>query len=194
MARLLPKFLTECQMVALVRAPDRVSPEGLRDRAVLAMLCATAVRASELCGLAVRDVLPTRLFVAAGKGNTQRWVPLSDPVYRAVQAYLARYPARPSERLFRTGPGRALTRRRLHKLVCRYQRALGLPATGVHLLRHSAATRLVNRGMRLHSVRVLLGHVHLATTAIYLGTATDALVAEYRRVTSGGAHRAEGRP
>ena len=191
MSRLLPRFLTERQMADLVRAPNHFVPEGLRDRAILAMLCACGLRASELCGLIVRDVLPTRLFVSAGKGNTQRWVPLSDKVYQAVQVYLARYPARPGEPLFRTGPGRPLTRRRLHKLVSRYQRALSLPATGVHLLRHSAATRLVNRGMRLHSVRVLLGHVHLATTAIYLGTATDALVAEYRRVTSGESTPAE---
>lgn len=184
MSRTLPTFLTQAQMIALVRAPDLASPEGSRDRAILAILCATGLRASELCGLLRSDVGPTQLFVRSGKGGTQRWVPLSDPAYRACQNYLAQYPARSNESLFRTGPGQPMTRRRLHKIVSRYERACQLPS-GVHLLRHSAATRLVNLGMRLHTVRVLLGHVNLATTAIYLATATDALVAEYRRVTTG---------
>lgn len=180
MIRRLPKFLTEAQMIAIVRAPDPSSPEGLRDRAVLAMFCATAVRASELCALMPGDVTPSLVFVRRGKFGHQRFVPLSPAAFRALQAYLARYPAEPGVPLFRTGPGRGITRRRLHKIVDRYALALRLPR-GVHTLRSSAATRFINRGIGINTVRVLLGHARLATTAGYLATATDALVAEYRR-------------
>ena len=119
MKRLLPKFLTEAQMVSLVLAPDISSSEGLRDRAVLAVLCACGLRASELCGLQVRDVTATLVFVRHGKFGHQRYVPISPAAVRAVRAYLAAYPAARDEALFRTGPGRPLTRRRLHKLVVR---------------------------------------------------------------------------
>ena len=180
MARLLPKFLSEPQMIALALAPDLASREGPRDRAVLAILCACGLRASELCDLRVRDVGPELVFVRDGKFGHQRLVPVSAAAYRAVRAYLAVYPAGADEPLFRTGPGRPLTRRRLHKIVDRYALALRLPR-GVHILRHSAATRWLNRGVNLQYVRAMLGHVRLSTTAGYLGVATDALVSEYRR-------------
>jgi len=97
-----------------------------------------------------------------------------------VAAYLAAYPARADEPVFRTAPGHGLSRRRLHKIVDRYALVLRLPR-GVHTLRHSAATRWLNRGMSLRSVQVILGHARIATTTGYLGIATDALVAEYQR-------------
>jgi integrase/recombinase XerD len=189
--RKLPKYLNEAQMIALVRAPNLFSPEGLRDRAILAMLCATGLRASELCGLMPGDVMPDLVFVRAGKFGHQRYVPISPAAHRALGAYLLRHPAKPGVPLFRTGPGRGLTRRRLHKIVDRYCLALRLPR-GVHTLRHSAATRWLNSGINLQFVRAMLGHVRLTTTAVYLGVATDALVAEYRRclVPTPGASRA----
>ena len=185
MARLLPKFLTEAQMVSLVLAPDLASPEGLRDRAALAILCACGLRASELCDLRVRDVGPELVFVRHGKFGHQRMVPVSPAAYRAVRAYLAAYPAGADEPLFRTGPRRPVTRRQLHKIVDRYALALRLPR-GVHTLRHSAATRWLNRGVNLQFVRAMLGHVRITTTAGYLGVATDALVSEYRRCLASG--------
>lgn len=186
MVRSLPKFLTEAQMVALVQAPDPFSREGLRDRALLAMLCATGLRASELCALMPGDVKPDLVFVRAGKFGHQRYVPLSPAAYQALNAYLKRYPAERGVPLFRTGPGRPLTRRRLHKIVDRYCLALRI-SRGVHTLRSSAATRWLNRGIGINSVRVMLGHARIATTAIYLGVATNALIAEYRRCLVPGA-------
>lgn len=180
MQRKLPQFLTESQMIALVHAPDITTREGPRDRAALAVLCACGLRASELCGLRVCDVSPTLVFVRVGKFGAQRFVPISPAAFRAVRAYLAVYPARADEPLFRTAPGHGLSRRRLHKLVDRYALALRLPR-GVHTLRHSAATRWVNRGVNINLVRAMLGHVRISTTSGYLGTATDAMVAEYQR-------------
>jgi integrase/recombinase XerD len=186
MVRRLPKFLTEAQMIALVRAPNLFSPEGLRDRAILAMLCATGLRASEICALMPGDVMPDLVFVRAGKFGHQRFVPLSPAAHRALGAYLLRYPAEPGVSLFRTGPGRPLTRRRLHKIVDQYCLQLRLPR-GVHTLRSSAATRWLDRGIGINTVRVLLGHVRLGTTTRYLGVATNALKAEYRRCLVPGA-------
>jgi site-specific recombinase XerD len=182
--RRLPKFHSEADMIALALAPDPATREGLRDRAALAVLCACGLRASELCSLRVRDVTATLVFVRKGKFNIQRYVPISPAAVRAVRTYLAAYPAAPDEALFRTGPGRPLTRRRLHKLVDRYATALRLPR-GVHILRHSAATRWLNRGVNLQFVRAMLGHVRIATTAIYTAVATDALVSEYLRCLAG---------
>lgn len=142
MTRTLPKFINESQMAALVTAPDLTSPEGLRDRAAMAVLCACGLRASELCGLRVRDVTPTLVFVRRGKFNRQRYVPISPAAVRAIRAYLAAYPATGDEPLFRTGPARPLTRRRLHKIVDRYALALRLPR-GVHTLRHYAESRIM---------------------------------------------------
>ena len=180
MSRRLPSFLTEHQMIALAKAPDPTSLKGIRDRAVLAVLLACGLRASELCQLVPRDVSQSLVFVRHGKFGHQRFVPISQRAHAAVSRYLAAHPAKSGAPLFRTLDGRPLTRRLLHKLVVGYSRSLGLPS-GVHLLRHSSATRWLNRGINLQSVRVMLGHVAISTTAIYLGTAAHALVAEYRR-------------
>jgi integrase/recombinase XerC len=168
-------------MIALVRAPDLAAPEGMRDRAALAVLCACALRASELCQLQVRDVGRELVFVRRGKFGHQRFVPISPAARRAVAAYLAAYPARADEPLFRTAPGHPMSRRRLHKMIDRYALALKLPR-GAHVLRHSAATRWLNRGMALVSVQACLGHARIATTTAYISIATNALVAEYQRV------------
>ena len=138
------------------------------------------MRASELCGLQLRDLKPTLVFVRRGKGGVQRWVPISTRCYAAIQGYLELSPAKPNAPVFRSLPsGRALTRRDLHKIVSSYQLELRLPR-GVHILRASAATRWLNRGLDLRDVQVMLGHAHLDTTAIYLGVATDQLVRTYQ--------------
>lgn len=180
MSRLLPKFLTEPQMITLAKAPDPSTLKGLRDRAILAVLLACGLRASELCLLQPRDLTPSLVLVRRGKFGHQRFVPISNKAYKAVSSYLSARPAQSADPLFRTVDGRPLTRRLLHKLIVGYSRPLGLPS-GCHVLRHSFATRALNRGVSLQSVRVMLGHVSIATTSIYLGTAAQALVAEYRR-------------
>jgi site-specific recombinase XerD len=120
------------------------------------------------------------VFVRVGKGGYQRYVPISAKAWAAVQAYLETHPAGSDEPLFRTGPNQPMTRRRLHKVVSQYERALEVPS-GLHLLRHSAATRWLNRGVNIKLVQAMLGHRLLSTTAIYLGVATDHMVNEYRR-------------
>ena len=126
--RTVPSFYTFSQMVLLCQSPDPDSATGCRDRAILALLCSTGLRASELCGLRVHDFKGDRLFVHRGKFGHQRWVPISKPASRALHRYLAEHP--PADRLgpvFRCVKGRGLTRRRLHKIVTGYWL---LPATG----------------------------------------------------------------
>lgn len=186
MNRKLPSFYTEPQMIALAKAPECRTRKGLRDRAILGLLCAAGLRASELCNLLVGDVSPVLVFVRRGKFGGQRYVPISRRCYAAIARYLANHPARANEPVFRTlETNRALTRRLLHKIVTRYSRRLGLVG-GVHTIRHGAATRWLNRGMNLQAVRVMLGHTRIATSAIYLGTATDQLVRDYQRCLEGG--------
>ena len=179
--RTVPSFYTFSQMVRLCQSPDPYSATGCRDRAILALLCSTGLRASELCGLRGHDFKGDRLFVHRGKFGHQRWVPISQPASRALHRYLVEHP--PADRLgpvFRCVNGRGLTRRRLHKIVTGYSRPLGLEG-GVHVLRSSAATRWLDQGVSLFHVQQALGHVRIATTARYLGAAVDGLVAAFRR-------------
>ena len=186
MNRTLPKFYTEAEMARLVLAPDLNSKTGARDRAILSLLCATGLRVSELCELRYCDWWGDKLLVNRGKAGTQRWVPVSLAAQQAIRAYLVVVPIkRIGHPLFRsTASGRGLTRRHLHKLVTGYSRQLRLRG-GVHTLRNSAATRWLNRGLGLHTVRAILGHAHLQTTGRYLGVATQAVVAEYQAKVEG---------
>ena len=180
MRRTLPRFYTLDQMIALATQPDRHSFTGIRDRAILGLACATGLRASELCSLTVGDVTPTLVHVQSGKGGHQRMVPLTEASWRAILRYRAIHPAQTHQPLFRTRDGRAFSRHRLYKLVRYYSRRAGLRGA-VHTIRHSIATLLVNQGLDLVRVKVLLGHVSLTSTQIYVSTATDELVRQYRR-------------
>lgn len=184
MRRTLPRFLTEAEMIAVATHPDPRTLVGARDRAILGVLCAAGLRVSELCQLLVGDVHDALVFVRRGKFGAQRWVPISRRCQAAIGRYLALQPAGAQEPLFRTHDGQALTRRCVHRIVAEHQVAVGVP-TGVHLMRSSAATRWLNRGLSLPRVQAILGHVNIATTALYLGVATDALTAEYQRAVDG---------
>ncbi len=180
MHRPLPRYLPEPHMQSLAQAPKSCKPAGLRDRAIILVVQSTGLRASEICGLLVRAVARDYVFVRRGKGGGDRYVPLTAAAYAAVLSYLDAFPAPPGAPLFRTVPNQPLTRRRLHKALAAYQRALGLP-TGVHLLRASFATLALDRDVNLRDLQVMLGHQHLATTALYLGVATRGLVRRYRQ-------------
>ena len=179
--RTLPSFYTHPQMVRLCQAPDRSSRIGLRDRALLSLLCSTGLRATELCKLQVLDLYPDRLLVRRGKFGHQRWVPVSPATRRAIDRYFTAHPPqRLASPVIRTQSGGVLSRRHLHKIVVGHARRVGLRGC-VHTLRHSAATHWLNSGVSLFSVKALLGHARLSTTAVYCGTAVDGLVAELGR-------------
>ncbi|HEY7116962.1 MAG TPA: site-specific tyrosine recombinase XerD [Tepidisphaeraceae bacterium] len=171
--RSLPKILSRAQVNQLIAAPDPKSMLFARDVAILELLYASGLRASELCDLKVRDV---NLHVGAvrvlGKGMKERVVPLGRAAKEAVERYLAecrpKLERSPNERLFLSRTGRAMERVGLWMLVERYGRKSGLlKSISPHVLRHCFASHLLGGGADLRVVQELLGHSDIATTQIY---------------------------
>jgi len=178
-----PHFFTEAQVRELRR--DDLFLHG-RDRAILEVLLATGLRASELLALNVEDIQDDRLLVRRGKGGKSRFVPLTRRARAALTPVLyqkSRYAAVFTNRLCYRGNkrgGQRLSRRGLHRIVKAYLRTVGLTGS-LHTFRSTAATRWLNAGVGLRSVQVMLGHADVSTTArSYLGVAVDGLVAELR--------------
>ena len=186
--QLLPKLLSLEEIDSLLAAPPAGTPLGLRDRAMLHLLFASGPRVSELCGLELRDIdLEMGVLRVLGKGNKQRLVPVGKAALAAVGEYLRTgrgllLKGRSSRFLFVTARGGRLTRQGFWKLIGRYGRlaAVSRPITP-HLLRHSFATHLLERGADLRSVQAMLGHADISTTQIY----THVLRSRLRQVVDG---------
>jgi integrase/recombinase XerD len=168
----LPRFLTLEEVHRLLEQPDTTRDLGIRDRAILELLYATGLRASELVALRLSDVDWDRgVLVCLGKGSRERLVPIG----RSAMEWLTRYlpvrqrwlGSRVSAWLFISPRGHALTRQALWKLVARYGRAAGLGRVMPHMLRHTFATHLLEHGADLRSVQMMLGHSDLSTTQVY---------------------------
>jgi len=173
-SRRLPVFLTVDEVEALLEAPKKTTPAGLRDRAMLHVLYATGLRVSELVGLSVNSVqLDAGYLIARGKGDKERLVPLGRRAVAELRAWLsagrsALLRGRGSRALFVGPRGTALTRQGVWKLLRRHALAAGIrKRLSPHKLRHSFATHLVERGADLRVVQAMLGHADLATTQIY---------------------------
>lgn len=171
----LPKALTVEDVSRLLDAPDRGSPLGIRDAALLEFLYATGCRVAEAVGVDVLDIdLENGSALVTGKGSKQRLVPLGRYAIAAIEAYLPlrielRGGARDPERLFLNARGRPLTRQGVWQIVRRLARAAGFEEARVspHVLRHSAATHMVEGGADLRSVQEILGHASISTTQVY---------------------------
>ncbi len=182
----LPHALSIEDVDALIAAPDASSPKGLRDRALLEVLYATGVRVSELVGLRVNDLRTDEGFIkVTGKGSKQRLVPIGDAAAGWLRQYLAT--ARPALTHGRETPwvfvnargGGRLTRLGFWKLLKTYGRRAGVRGRlSPHVLRHSFATHLLERGADLRAIQAMLGHADLSTTQIY----THVLEARLRQV------------
>jgi len=181
----LPRCLSLEDVDALLDAPDVSAPRGLRDRALIEVLYATGLRVSELVGLRVQDVQTERGWVQCmGKGRKERIVPLGDEAADWVRRYWAEgRPAllhgRSSVWLFVNTRGGRLSRVGFWKLLKAYGVQAGLRAhLSPHVLRHSFATHLLERGADLRAIQTMLGHADLTTTQIY----THVLEARLRQV------------
>jgi integrase/recombinase XerD len=171
----LPRYLAVEEVDRLLAQPDIGTPRGLRDRALIELLYATGMRVSELIGLRPADVnLEASYLTCTGKGDKQRIVPIGDEASAWVRRYLQ--DARPgllgkrkSPRLFvnaRGGVG--LTRVGFWKILKVYATQAGLAGSpSPHMLRHSFATHLLERGADLRAIQMMLGHANLSTTQIY---------------------------
>ena len=180
--RPLPKSLSEADVDALLAAPDLSTPAGFRDRVMLELLYATGLRVSELVGLGVAAVNERQGAVRIiGKGNKERIVPIGETALTWLGAYLRDHraeiaPGRPTDALFPTSRGRAMTRQNFWYAIKRYAASAGLPDdVSPHTLRHAFATHLLNHGADLRAVQMMLGHADLSTTQIYTYVAAERL-------------------
>lgn len=177
----LPKFLTVEEVEALLQAPDPAKPAGLRDRAMLEVLYGAGLRVSELAALKAAEVnLGDGFLVCRGKGGKERIVPLGRSAAAAVGRWLAE--ARPlvdadgREQLFLSRRGRPFTRQGVWKLLRKHAAKAGLAAKVFpHVLRHSFATHLLERGADLRAVQLMLGHSQITTTQIYTHVSRERL-------------------
>lgn len=182
----LPRSLAAEDVDALLAAPDVTTSKGLRDRALIEVLYATGLRVSELVGLRLSDMrLDEGYLQCLGKGSKQRIVPIGDEAVRWVRRYVAE--GRPVFLRGRASPwlfvnargGGRLSRLGFWKLLRDYGRRAGVKAhLSPHVLRHSFATHLLERGADLRAIQVMLGHADLSTTQIY----THVLEARLRQV------------
>jgi integrase/recombinase XerD len=172
----LPRYLSIEEIDQLLAQPDVATPRGLRDRALIELLYATGMRVSELIGLRPADVnLEASYLTCTGKGDKQRIVPIGEEATIWVKRYLSDARGtllgkRRSTRLFvnARGGGHGLTRVGFWKVLRGYARQTGLKVTiSPHVLRHSFATHLLERGADLRAIQMMLGHADLSTTQIY---------------------------
>ncbi len=172
--RRLPRVLSQREVTGLLESRQGARPEDLRDGAMIELLYATGLRVSELLGLRLSQVnLAAGCVLATGKGAKQRMVPIGDPAREKVQQYLtvargSLGKRRPSPYLFVTRRGTAMTRQGFWKVLRARAKQAGLVSpVSPHMLRHSFATHLLDRGADLRSVQAMLGHASIATTQIY---------------------------
>jgi integrase/recombinase XerD len=187
--RRLPEFLTVEEVDKLLAAPDRSTPRGARDAAMLETLYATGLRVSELVALRLADVnFQAGYLVTFGKGRKERIVPLGEVALAALREFVdgARgtfvQPGPVPEAVFLTRLGGPMTRQAFWKIICQHSRAAGIrKPISPHKLRHSFATHLVERGADLRAVQAMLGHADIGTTEIYTHLSRGHLRAIYSK-------------
>jgi integrase/recombinase XerD len=186
--RSLPGYLRLEDVDKLLQQPDGKTALGLRDRAMLEVLYSTGLRVSELISLRVND-LDTKVGCVRciGKGDKERLVPVGKKALAMVEKYLAearaellgKSPVVPT--LFLNRRGRGLSRVGVWKILSAYGRRAGLRvALTPHMLRHSFATHLLERGADLRSVQLMLGHADISTTQIYTHVVEERLKQIYK--------------
>jgi site-specific recombinase XerD len=167
----LPVVLSLDEVEQLLVVPDTDTILGLRDRAILALLYGTGIRASECASLRQGSVdLEAMTVTVTGKGGHERTIPLNERVREALDAYAkARATALPTAAFFRSRRGRAMSRNAIYERVrTRAARARLRKIVSPHRLRHTFATHLVQAGVGLVTIRDLLGHRLITSTQIYL--------------------------
>jgi len=172
--RKLPRFLSLDEVDKILEASSQSSPEKIRNRTMLEVLYATGLRVSELVNLVVDDLNLQKGFLKTlGKGSKERIVPLGKSAIFHLQNYLstARETFRKrkgSQTLFLTRRGKGMTRQMFWNIIKSQALKAGIKQdVSPHMLRHSFATHLIERGADLRSVQTMLGHANITTTEIY---------------------------
>jgi integrase/recombinase XerD len=185
--RALPRALSVEQVTRLLDAPDPATWRGRRDRALLEFLYATGARVSEATGVDQLDLdLEEGTVLLTGKGGKQRLVPVGSHARRAIEAYLPdrlarRRAGRDTAALWINARGGRLGRQGVWEILRRHAAAAGLASSRIspHVLRHSAATHMVEGGADLRSIQELLGHASISTTQVYTRVSPQHLLEVY---------------
>ncbi len=184
----LPNVLSRGEVAQLLAAPSGTAAPALRDRALLELMYACGLRASEAVSLEVGDLdLNHGVLRARGKGSKERLVPIGREAVGAVRAYLERgrpalVGAHEAGHLFVNRRGTGLTRQGLYKIVQRHARSAGLEdRMSPHTLRHTFATHLLAGGCDLRAVQEMLGHADISTTQVYTHLSAERLRDVYHR-------------
>jgi integrase/recombinase XerD len=182
----LPHVLGRAEVQRLLDQPKGTEPIALRDRALLELMYACGLRASEAISLEPGNIdLHDGVVRVLGKGSKERIVPVGREAVKAVEVYLRRgrptlVGAREERRLFVNFRGGALTRQGLYKVIERHARSAGLAGKmSPHTLRHSFATHLLTGGCDLRSVQEMLGHADVSTTQLYTHLSSEHLKEAY---------------
>ena len=170
----LPDVLSVAEVEALLEGPDVSRPLGLRDRALLELVYACGLRASEAVTLRINQIDRALGYARVlGKGEKERIVPVGEAALYWLERYLREVRPKVLGRaaslyIFTGRGGRPLTRQRFWQILKTYASAAGIASTiSPHTLRHSFATHLLERGADLRAVQMLLGHSSITTTQIY---------------------------
>lgn len=180
----LPLFLEEKEVANLLDAPQAESKIEKRDKAILELLYSSGIRVSELVGLNVEDVdFFGEVLRVRGKGKKERLVPAGSKALNAIRDYLVfRGDGHGTSRgpLFLNKGKTRLTDRSVRRIVLKYAQRIALNKNiSPHVLRHTFATHMLDRGADLRSVQELLGHENLSTTQIYTHVTTKRLKEAY---------------
>jgi integrase/recombinase XerD len=186
----LPKFLSIEEVDRLIAQPDVSTPLGLRDRAMIELLYATGMRVSELIGVRPDDLhLREQYVTCIGKGSKERLIPIGEQAAQWVERYirdarpaLVKEKRRHPARVFLNVRGGPLSRVGFWKILKAHGRGAGLPrGLSPHVVRHSFATHLLERGADLRAIQTMLGHADVSTTQIYTHVLEARLRAVYDR-------------
>ncbi|HYM20042.1 MAG TPA: tyrosine-type recombinase/integrase [Candidatus Kapabacteria bacterium] len=183
--RRLPTVVSERTATEALSLPDTSDPEGLRDLAMLELLYSSGLRRAELSGIDIADIDLKRSTVRVlGKGNKIRVVPVGSDACSAVERYLLRRcelgKTRDPKALFLLADGRRMTPGMVYHVVRKYFKPNGeLSRSHPHMMRHSFATHLLDRGAEIRAVQEMLGHSSLRTTQRYTHLTTDRLKQAY---------------
>jgi integrase/recombinase XerC len=180
----LPRFLTIDEVNKTLALPDLFTNRGRRDAAILELFYASGLRLAELTALTVEDLVwSTRCVRVTGKGGRQRMTPFNRTAEKAIRRYLKdREPLdTPAAALFVNVKGAQLGQRSIARLVTHYVNEATGRIVGPHILRHSVATHLLDRGADIRTIQEFLGHAKISTTARYTHVSTTKLLEVYRR-------------